>query len=275
VSHRDPSAIVDVHNHLVPGVDDGARDLSAVLDSVERMTRSSIRRIITTPHIDGSLTHDSARLESRLSSVTTAWERAAAAIRETFPEVEFQRGHEVCIDVPEVDFSDPRIRMAGTSFVLVEWPRLQLPPATARALAHIREAGYHPIVAHPERYAGLGRAIGVAGKWRDAGAYLQVNYGSLVGRYGSEAQSNALGLLERGWVDYLSSDFHGHASLKVYKDESWAMLEDLGAHEVLHYLCRTNPGRILGDELPLPVPLLPAERRFWARVKGFLHRSSA
>jgi protein-tyrosine phosphatase len=275
VEHRDHTALVDVHNHLVPGVDDGARDLTAVLDSVERMTRLGIRRIITTPHIEGSLTLDATRLETRLGAVSAAFERAAAALHENFPEVDFRRGHEVALDVPETDFSDPRIRMAGTSFVLVEWPRLQLPPATARALARIRENGYRPIVAHPERYQGMSQALGVAGQWRDAGAYLQVNYGSLVGRYGAEAQSTALRLLRRGWVDYLASDFHGHASLKVYKDEAWAALEAFGAGEVLHYLCRTNPGRILTDEQPLPVPILPTDRRLWARVKEILHRSRA
>lgn len=273
--HRDLSALVDVHNHLVPGVDDGARDLTAVLDSVERMTRLGIRRIVTTPHIEGSLTLDAARLESRLGTVTAAFERAAVVIHESFPEVEFRRGHEVALDTPDVDLSDPRIRMAGTSFVLVEWPRLQLPPGSARALARIRENGYRPIVAHPERYSGMSQALGVVGKWRDAGAYLQVNYGSLVGRYGAEAQSTALRLLRRGWVDYLASDFHGHASLKVYKDEAWATLEALGAHEVLHCLCRTNPGRILTDEQPLPVPILPTDRRLWARVKEILQRSRA
>ena len=273
MSLRDPTALVDIHSHLVPGVDDGARDVRAVVESVERMTRASIRRIITTPHIDGSLTLDAARLESRLSSVSNAWERAAAAVHESFPEVEFKRGHEVCVDVPDVDLSDPRIRMAGTSFVLLEWPRLQLPPATVRTLTRIREQGWRPIVAHPERYAGIGQAIGVAGQWRDAGAYVQVNYGSLVGRYGSEAQRVALGLLERGWVDYMASDFHGHPSLKIYREEAWSVLEGMGAQETLHYLCRTNPGRIFTDEAPLPVPVRPTERRFWARVKGLLQRS--
>jgi protein-tyrosine phosphatase len=273
--HPDPTALVDIHNHLVPGVDDGARDMRAVLDSVERMTRQSIRRIVTTPHIDGSLTLDPARLESRLAQVTEAFEAAAQAIRDSFPEVAFHRGHEICLDVPEVDFSDPRIRMAGTSFVLIEWPRLQLPPGTAGVLMRIREQGFRPVVAHPERYAGMSAAIGLAGQWRDAGATLQVNYGSLVGRYGPDAQGNAIRLLRRGWVDYLASDFHGHASLKVYKEEAWAMLADYGAQEALTYLCRTNPGRLIEDEPPLPVPILPAERRFWSRVRRMLHRSIA
>ena len=271
----DPTALVDIHNHLVPGVDDGARDIAAVLESVERMTRQGIRRIVTTPHIEGSLTSDPARLENRLGPVTEAWERAARAIQDSFPEVSYHRGHEICLDVPEVDLSDPRIRMAGTSFVLVEWPRLQLPPGTVRVLTRIREKGFRPIVAHPERYAGMGGALGVAGQWRDAGAALQVNYGSLVGRYGADAQSNALRLLRRGWVDYLASDFHGHPTLKIFKEEAWAMLVEFGAEEVLHYLCRSNPSRLLADEPPLPVPILPQERRFWARFRRMLSRSTA
>jgi protein-tyrosine phosphatase len=275
VTHRDPTALVDIHSHLVPGVDDGARDVSAVLASVERMTRQSIRRILTTPHIDGSLTLDRGRLEDRLGPVTEAWERAAKAIHAAFPEVSDHRGHEVCIDVPDVDFSDPRLRMAGTSFVLVEWPRLQLPPGTVGVLARIRERGFRPIVAHPERYAGMSVAIGVAGQWRDAGAALQVNYGSLVGRYGPDAQGNAIRLLRRGWVDYLASDFHGHASLKIYKDEAWELLTEFGAEDVLGYLCRTNPSRLLDDQPPLPVPILPPERRFWARFRRMLRRSTA
>lgn len=275
MSHRDPTAFVDIHNHLVPGVDDGARNLEAVVDSVERMTREGIRRIVTTPHIVGSLTLDPEALERRLVEVSEAWERAATAIGESFPEVEFRRGHEVALDVPNADLSDPRIRMAGTSFVLVEWPRLRVPPGTVRVITRIREQGYRPIIAHPERYAGMAEALSVAGEWRDAGAYLQVNYGSLVGRYGPEAQASAHRLLRRGWVDYLASDFHGHARLKIYKTEAWEALQDLGADELLICLCRTNPGRVLGDEEPLPVPLLPPERGFWARLKNMLNPSVA
>lgn len=271
----DPTSLVDIHSHLVPGVDDGARDMAAVLDSIERLTRASIRRVITTPHIVGSLSLDPERLERRLHKVSRAWDEAALAIGEHFPEVEYRRGHEVLLDVPNVDLSDPLIRMAGTSFVLVEWPRLQLPPGTVRVLKRIIDDGYRPIVAHPERYHGMGSAIHVAGQWRAAGAYLQLNYGSLSGRYGSEAQSISYRLLRRGWADYLASDFHGHAQLKLYKSEAWAVLHELGADEALSYLCRINPGRILDDETPLQVPPLPAERGFWTRLKGILQRTEA
>lgn len=270
----DPTSLVDIHSHLVPGVDDGARDIQAVLDSVERMTRHGIRRVITTPHIDGSLSLDPDRLQRRLDEVTRAWEDAAQAIGEHLPEVEFRRGHEVLLDVPNVDLSDPRIRMAGSSFVLVEWPRLQLPPGTVPVLQRIIDRGYRPIVAHPERYHGLGDALHVAESWRHIGAHLQVNFGSLAGRFGSEAQATAYRLLRRGWADYLASDFHGHPRLKLYKAEAWAALEDVGAEEALTYMCRTNPGRILSDQAPLPVPPLPVERGFWARLKDMLQKAT-
>jgi protein-tyrosine phosphatase len=270
----DSLSLVDIHNHLVPGVDDGARDLAAVLASVERMTQHGIRRIITTPHLAGSLSLDPERLQARLDVVTRAWEEAAEAIGQSFPEVEYRRGHEVLLDVPNVDLSDERMRMAGTSFVLVEWPRLQLPPGTVPVVKRLVGQGYRPIVAHPERYHGMGASLQVAQQWREAGAYLQVNYGSIAGRFGSEAQRTAYRLLRRGWADYLASDFHGHAQLKVYKAEVWQALEEVGGEEALTYLCRTNPGRILSDELPLAVAPLPAERGFWARLKDMIQGST-
>lgn len=269
----DRTSLVDIHSHLVAGVDDGANDIPSVLSSVERMTHLGIRRIVTTPHIRGSLTSEPRRLEARLSEVSEAFEIAAAAIKEDFPEVEYRRGHEILLDVPEVDLADERIRMAGSSFVLVEWPRLHIPPGTPRVLGRIREQGYRPIVAHPERYMGMRGQLEITERWRAAGAFLQVNYGSLDGRYGEEAREVALLLLERGLVDYMASDFHGRPGLKIYKDEAWAVLQERDADETLDLLCRVNPGRILEDLEPLPVPALPPPSKLFDRIRGMMRRS--
>ena len=271
----DEAALVDIHNHLVPGVDDGARSVEAVVQSVDRMVRAGIQRIVTTPHLQGSLTLDDERLAARLSEVGEAFERARTALASQYPYVEFLCGQEVLMDVPEIDFSDARVRLAGTSFVLVEWPRLQIPPGTPRVLERIRQAGYRPIVAHPERYAGMQRQIGLAGQWRGAGAYLQVNYGSLVGRYGSEAQTVAFRLLREGWVDYLASDFHGHPTLKIYRQEAWTAFEERHAGPVADVLCRANPARVIADLEPVPVPPVETEINFFARLRGLLRRVNA
>ncbi len=257
---QDAVAYTDIHSHLVPGVDDGARTLEDTLASVERLTRLGIRKILTTPHLDGSLTKDPKALEARLNEVTAAWEIAADAIGRDFPEVTFKRGHEIMLDVPDVDFSDPRVRLAGTTFVLIEWPRLHVPPGTVQVLERIIGEGYRPIIAHPERYIGIDRSLDVVRQWRDVGARLQVNYGSVFGRYGAGPKLIASHMLKRGWADYLASDFHAQSQSKIYFKGISVRLESVGASEALKSLCMTNPSRILRGEDPLPVPLLLPEQ---------------
>lgn len=264
------TSLVDIHNHLVPGVDDGVRDVDGALAAVERMAQVNVRRIVTTPHIQGSLTLDRPRCEARLHEVGQAFERARSAIASSLPDVEYRRGHEILLDVPEVDLSDPRIRLAGTSYVLVEWPRLQIPPGTPKVIERIRAQGYRPIIAHPERYFGLLQEFALAGQWRSVGGYLQVNHGSLVGRYGREAELLAHRLLRQGWVDYLASDFHGHSRLKIYLAEAWEELVERDAEETAWLLCGTNPSRLLDDLEPVPLPSLPPDPRLFRRLRRML-----
>jgi protein-tyrosine phosphatase len=172
-----------------------------------------------------------------------------------------------------VSFADPRTRLGGTRFVLIEWPRLHLPPGTTNVLRRIHGEGYRPIVAHPERYVGID--VLLAEQWRSAGAYLQVNYGSLEGRYGVEARTLAFRLLRRGLVDYFASDFHARPDRKLYREEAADRLRALGAEEALVYLSLTNPARVFEDQEPLQVPSLPAERGFWAKVREMLKLESA
>jgi len=102
----DATSLVDVHNHLVPGVDDGARHMDDVYAAVERMTRAGIRRIVTTPHIRAGLTLDPSALERRLGEVERAWALAAEGIADAFPEVEYRQGHEIALDVPTSPIPD-------------------------------------------------------------------------------------------------------------------------------------------------------------------------
>jgi protein-tyrosine phosphatase len=234
------------------------------------MVAIGIRKIITTPHLDGSLTREPEAFAHRMAEMDHAWDQVRPAVAERFPEVDFRRGHELLLDVPDPDVSDLRIRLGGSSFVLVEWPRLQLPPGTAEVLGRLRLAGVRPIVAHPERYVGFDRGLELVGEWRRAGAFLQVNYGSLVGRYGPEARTLAFRLLRLGWVDYLSTDFHGRAHLKLFRREAVERLETREAHEQISLLSITNPQRIFRDEEPLPVPPVAAEPNLWARLREML-----
>jgi protein-tyrosine phosphatase len=260
--------LVDLHSHLIPGVDDGARSVADVLEGVGRMVERGVRRIITTPHLDGSLTLEPSALERRLGEVDGAWEEVRAEVARAFPQVEFGRAHEVLLDVPAPDLSDPRLRFPGTSVVLAEWPRLRIPPGTPRVLAGLREAGVRILVAHPERYRGFDRELSLAAAWREEGAWLQMNCGSLVGRYGPLAREQALRLLGRGGVDCLATDFHGRPHLRLYLREAEAHFLGAGAAEAWRLLTQVNPLRLSQGEAPLPVPSVDFSRGVLTRIRS-------
>ena len=123
-----------------------------------------------------------------------------------------------------------------------------------------------PIVAHPERYQGLDREVNLPGEWRAAGAYLQVNSASLIGRYGPDAQRVAMQLLGRGWVDYLSSDYHARGKPRVASARR--LLTELGGEEHVQLLTEINPGRVVQGAAPLPVPPFQPKRGFFKRLKS-------
>jgi protein-tyrosine phosphatase len=269
------AVLADLHSHLVPGVDDGARTLDESLSALGRLRGAGVREIVTTPHIDASLEGRPTALERRLSEIGAAFERLVEAAREPYPDVSLRLGCEIMLDVPDPALVDARFRLGGTRFILVEWPRLRVPPGTVQVVAELVEKGLVPVIAHPERYGGLGRQLALAGEWRDAGAYLQVNHGSLHGRYGREAKDRAVTLLRHGWVDCLASDFHARAHLEPYVAETRAWFAARGEAAVFLNLTEGNPRRIIQDQAPVPVPPLDLARGPIERLKSFLRQKGA
>lgn len=267
----DPGGFTDLHSHLVPGVDDGSRTLDEALDGIRSLVASGVGRIVTTPHLDGSLTQDRALFAERMEEMEEAWGPLKEKVEEEFPGLDFLRSHEVMLDIPDPDLSDPRLHLGDTDSVLVEWPGLQVPPGSVPVLERMVAAGIRPIIAHPERYRGLDRDSAYPGEWKNAGALLQVNYGSILGRYGETPRRRAFTLLERGWVDLMASDFHGRPRLSPCLTEAREVLGKLGGGPQFGLLAGGNPTRVLRGEDPLPVPPLPLKPGVFQRLREAFH----
>jgi len=262
--------LADFHSHLVPGVDDGSRTLEDAMEGIGRMIEAGVDRIITTPHFQGSATKDPVRLAAELQRMDEGWALVQEAVQEEWPDVDFRRGHEVLLDIPDPDLSDDRLHLGGTTSILVEWPRFQVPPGTAQVLEEIVGAGLTPVVAHPERYSGIDAQLHVVRHWKATGALLQANYGSLVGRYGPGPRALVLRMLSEGLLDYLSTDFHGRPHLEPLIDEAREAMVDMGGEVVFELLAAVNPGRLFDGQPPLPVPPVVPEPTLLERIRSWI-----
>lgn len=258
--------VVDLHNHLLAGVDDGAADPDGSRAALRAMAAEGVEALVVTPHLAGSLTARPERWAAAVERVDAAWAEFAAMAAAEFPAMRVERGAEVMLDVPAPDLAHPALRLAGSPFVLVEFPGMRVPPRSADALRNLRAAGWIPVVAHPERYVDLDAELRAPGAWRDAGAYLQINCGSLTGRYGARARDVGWDLLRRGWGSFLASDYHARGNPGVVA--ALAALEEAGGAEQAHLLARANPAALLGGRHPEPVEPLERELPFWRRIAG-------
>ena len=258
-------SLLDFHNHLMPGVDDGAADEAEARSGLDALWAQGVRTVVATPHVEASLTRHDSELQRRLTELDEGWRRLQDAVAGRYHELVLKRGAEVMLDTPELDLSEERLRLAGGQYVLVEYPFMMVPPQSSRVLDHIRAGGYVPIVAHPERYANLTTTSELPQEWREHGALLQVNAGSITGRYGPQARANVLSLLQRGFADFMCSDYHSRGVPAT--SSAYAALAELAATEHADLLMSVNPHRMLNGEMPLPVPPLSIERSFTERVR--------
>ncbi len=249
---------VDIHSHLLPGVDDGSPSVAVSVPVLERFAADGVECVVLTPHLNASQAK-SAPYDAHRALLETL--RAAAP---TVPELVL--GWEIMLDEPRVDFRPERLWLGGSRTVLVEFPRTAVPAQAADELYRIRASGIVPVLAHPERYWGC--TVEKVDEWRRAGAVIQMDTAGLIGS--SAVSSISRTLLEAGLVDLFASDNHGDSrSLAVARD--WLL--DVATPEHAALLTRTN-ARLLLDGKPLvPVPPLPRKGGMFERLRSiFLGR---
>lgn len=247
--------MIDLHSHLLPGVDDGSADIETSVAVLERFARHGIEVLVCTPHLAASQAA-SAPFEEHCAILAAL---AAAAP----PKPALRLGWEIMLDRPGCDLRAPELSLGGARAVLVEFPRAYLPVGTTDELDRLRRSGIVPVVAHPERYFGC--TVDTVRAWRDAGAVIQTDATMLLAR--GPMTELAKSLLAEGLIDCLASDNHGDrrslAAARVW-------LEELGADEHAQMLTYVNAARVLANEPTIPVPPLPLARGMFSRLRELL-----
>jgi len=199
---------VDLHVHLLPGVDDGPPDEAASLEHAERLARDGVHEATVTPHVGHpALPLDVATIPERTRALQAAIDAAGIDLL-LHPGGEIHPEGATALSAADLDViaHGP----AGARWVLFEVPFAGIDPAWLAACRHIRAAGFSLLIAHPERAAGfLAGGHELLRPELAAGALLQVNVCSLLGRHGPEAREGAVRLVRGGHAYVLASDGHG------------------------------------------------------------------
>ena len=247
--------MIDIHSHLLPGVDDGSADIATSVAVLERFARQGLEVLVCTPHLEASRVAHAPYERHR--------ELLAELIAAAPAKPELRLGWEIMLDRPGCDLRAPELSLGGARAVLVEFPRAYLPTGTANELERIRRSGVVPVVAHPERYYGC--TLDMVRGWRDAGAVIQTDATMLLAR--GPMTELAKSLLAAGLIDCLASDNHGDrrslAAARVW-------LEEMGADEHAQVLTHSNASRVLADQATIPVPPLPLSRGVIHRLRELL-----
>lgn len=244
--------MIDIHSHLLPGVDDGSRSIAMSVPVLERFAADGVECVVLTPHLLASKAR-SAPYERHVEIL--------AGLQAAVPRApELRLGWEIMLDEPNADLRAPHLGLGGSRAVLVEFPRTSVPARAAAELFRIRSNGSVPVLAHPERYWGC--TVEKVAEWRAAGAVIQMDTAGLIGKGSIATISRAL--LEAGVVDLFASDNHGD-SRSLATARAWLLEAATPEHADL--LTRTNAGRLLANEALVPVPPLPAQRGIFGRLR--------
>lgn len=252
--------ITDLHTHFVPGVDDGAGSVEQALGFLGELEREGIRRVAATPHLPASRIDGPFREEVR-----SAFRDLRSRGREELDRLRLTLAYEVRLNDRSADLSEPDLVLGDGDSVLVEFSRFRVPEDAGSWFDGVWRAGRVPVLAHPERYRGIGDAYGRLERWRRDGVRTCVNVGSLWGRHGRKAAGVARRMLADGQIDLLATDHHSLPGRADSLRPIWEVLSEAGHEEAASLLVARNPDAVLKGRPLDPVP--PVEVS-WERLDG-------
>lgn len=246
--------MIDLHLHLLPGIDDGAASLDESRQMLGGLRDLGFRAVVVTPHLMARLQPD--------EQWQVAAALAAVAGEATDYGLRVDLGYEVALtpDLPaRLEAGEP-VTLAGSRTILVELPAVGWPTYTESTLFALQAAGYKPLLAHPERYQAVQDDPDLALDLVSRGILLQVTFGSFVGLFGKRARKAAETLLRRQAIHVLASDAHSAGQRLVAVKRARERVAALAGERVAQALTVENPHALLADRPLASVPALDAPR---------------
>jgi len=260
--------MIDLHHHLLYGLDDGARTLEDSLNMTRMAIEDGITHIVCTPHANHRYRFDPEINNARLNDIKQELNRTGDGDKITFGlGCDFHMTYD---NIEDAKVNPAKYSINGNGYLLVELPDEGIPVGLTETFYQLQLAGLTPILTHPERNATLQRNPDRMKNWIRGGLLVQVTAGSVIGRFGRLAQALASRMLADNWVHVIATDAHNVSSRPPKMRQATEAIEEMYGAETARRLCVENPRRIfygkqLGEQ-PEPIgiygDLLPKKSWF-------------
>jgi protein-tyrosine phosphatase len=249
--------LIDLHNHILPGIDDGPKDLSGALEMARVAVASGIRTVAATPHINHAFDVSPEQIPIAVSALSAALAREGIRLRVV-------AGGEIAITrLIELDDEElASLRLGTGPWLLVESPLAFAPTHFDEIVLSIRARGHEVLLAHPERSVFFQRDPERLRALVEAGVRCSITAAAMSGQFGEHVRRFALHLLADGLVHDVSSDAHDHRRRPPVLLEPFRRADRHlpGIAAQAEWYTAEAPGAILSGE-PLPAPPPPLRRR--------------
>ncbi len=239
--------MIDIHNHLLPGLDDGSPDIETSLAMARMAAEDGITHIVCTPHANHRYPYDPFRVEDRIANLR-------ARLSDEKIALELARGADFHLSYENIQdaLADPaRFSIAGRGYIMTELPDFGSFSSFDETYYELRLAGMTPVLTHPERNPTLQENRAKLHDWLHLGVLVQVTANSILGDMGKKAQRMALELLEKRQVHFIATDAHNTSSRPPKLRQAYDFVTRRFGSTYADALCKSNPQCALhGNPLP-------------------------